>query len=834
MADLGDAANRLENDQERLTRGQRLLGDQAGQVVTALGQLQVNGERGGAALRSLIGQLEGATGRSREAAAVFENTARGMKIFLEGTIQTIQILLGEMLAPVIKGLVFILRQISSAFLILIRRSPTLARLLSFMALGMTVLLIVGGALILVLAGIAIFMTQLIPLVTGGAAALAGLAAAASALAPFILPAIVILGGFISVMVEMILFVSALVVAYEKNLGGLRDFVTDWVLDLTFQWEALADFFAHNNISVEIVEQLTDRNLLVGVLFIIGMVRRIEEVWEGMLDVFRPIGEGIVIVFEFILETVIFLIDTLEELLVSMGIPFAENLDFWRTMGHVLGVLVVIGVVALIAVMGALTAVVVMLGVMMLISLAPVILATAGFVGLILVVIQLVTWIKQAASAIGSFLLPIFESIGEAIPGIVDVVVGFFSSLFESIRVAVSGFAGRISASISSIFDRVSGAVSDFFGRIGAFFSAFAEVMGTIWARLSAADAPWRRNMMILVNFIDNTVITPIQKAFTSLVTFVEDEAITPLRQAFSAFVSWLSVNVGEPVVRFFTTLGIAIRNAFVFLAGIVINNLLRVVGFFNAVGTVIFTGLEIIGGFIRDQAVRIGGFFAGLGIAVVAGIASIGSAISEQAGNVATFFSNLWGGITTTINEFITNSIAPVGRRIVETITTGLSESWGSLLDFISVNLIEVRDLLPGSDAVTGPLSDITASGSALITTFQSGAEAMFPGLVSSFESGLGGVLETLGIGVTAEGAGGGAGGAPAASPLANLVSSIGDLIPGGGEGVAEAVRNVTVTIGDINVSVQEATPEEAERLADMIITRIRELEEGETEATFA
>jgi capsular polysaccharide biosynthesis protein len=42
------------------------------------------------------------------------------------------------------------------------------------------------------------------------------------------------------------------------------------------------------------------------------------------------------------------------------------------------------------------------------------------------------------------------------------------------------------------------------------------------------------------------------------------------------------------------------------------------------------------------------------------------------------------------------------------------------------------------------------------------------------------------------------------------------------------------VTFGDINISVQQATPEEAERLTSLIMSRLREEMDNETEVSFS
>jgi hypothetical protein len=556
--------------------------------VTALGALEHGSLRGGAAYRALVEEIDNSTGVSREAAPTFENTARGMRIFLAGTIQTIRILLGEMLAPAITGLLWLLRTISGAFLNLIRQSPALARVLSWLALGMTVLLITGGSLILMFSGIALFISTLIPLITMAGTAMAALSALAAVAAPLILPVLAGVGVAIAGIGAVIGFVIALIESYRRNLGGLADFVNGVVTDIKLIWDSLVFYFRENAISDAIIEQLQDRKLLGIVLWILGFTLRLEEIWRGLSEVVVPAVGLIVGAFEFLLKTVISLVSWFGELLKSMGIKFSADLTFWRVIGWVFGVLIVGAIIAVIAVVGALAIAFGVMAIAALIAFSPIILAFAAFAAIVFGIVTLVGWVIDTISMI------IEEGLGNVIR---DIGI-YFGGLWHWIS---SGFM------------------------------ALEEIVASFMA-----------------------------KAY-----------------------KW---------------------------------------------------GEDLVGGFLE-----------------------------------------------------------------------GIQSKWNDLVNWLSSSLTSITNLLPSSDAIEGPLSNLSGQGQAFVTTFQTGIEGAMPGFVSNLEAG---PLATAANVVTP----------PAGMPVE----------------AAPATKNVTINVEGINISVQQASPEEAERLADLIMLRLQELQETETEASFA
>lgn len=176
IIDMTAPMNRNLTDQRRMTLASTLFGPAASAVVTALRKFRLENLRGGPAIRELIRRLEQSQGVSRQAAATFENTARGLRVFITGTIQTILILLGETLAPVLRVIMTAIRAVLNQFLELIQASPVLRSLIGGLIVAFVVLSFVVGTALLALGGLGFMLAWWTPVIMGGVAALTAVAA----------------------------------------------------------------------------------------------------------------------------------------------------------------------------------------------------------------------------------------------------------------------------------------------------------------------------------------------------------------------------------------------------------------------------------------------------------------------------------------------------------------------------------------------------------------------------------------------------------------------------------------------------------------------------------
>ena len=81
------------------------------------------------------------------------------------------------------------------------------------------------------------------------------------------------------------------------------------------------------------------------------------------------------------------------------------------------------------------------------------------------------------------------------------------------------------------------------------------------------------------------------------------------------------------------------------------------------------------------------------------------------------------GGVIGYINGLV-SSFGSAGRALMNAFVSGVTAGINRAIAKVRAGLAKIRRLMPGSDAKEGPLSDITASGQALMTTFEKGIES--------------------------------------------------------------------------------------------------------------
>ena len=95
--------------------------------------------------------------------------------------------------------------------------------------------------------------------------------------------------------------------------------------------------------------------------------------------------------------------------------------------------------------------------------------------------------------------------------------------------------------------------------------------------------------------------------------------------------------------------------------------------------------------------------------------------------------------------EFFTSiDLSECGRAILNTLIDGIKSAASGLVDTVKGVFSDIRDMLPFSDAKTGPLSTLTLSGSRLITTLGEGVTQGAGGLLQKVGSALSGVKDTV------------------------------------------------------------------------------------------
>jgi len=194
---------------------------------------------------------------------------------------------------------------------------------------------------------------------------------------------------------------------------------------------------------------------------------------------------------------------------------------------------------------------------------------------------------------------------------------------------------------------------------------------------------------------------------------------------------------------------------------------------------------------------------------VIAAIAALGAAFAFVIYIVRKHWGSImdtivaWGGIVVDSFLWLVDKIKGIGQALWDGFIEGMKARFSAVKEALLSMVQWIRDLLPGSDAKMGPLSTLTASGQALVTTVQKGAEEVTPSFHRMFE----GSLRTVDNSLSERRA------APTASAQ---------------------TKNVYLTIENMNFKVEKASPEEVEEFAKKLVARMRDLLDDDNEVSFA
>jgi len=133
-------------------------------------------------------------------------------------------------------------------------------------------------------------------------------------------------------------------------------------------------------------------------------------------------------------------------------------------------------------------------------------------------------------------------------------------------------------------------------------------------------------------------------------------------------------------------------------------------------------------------------------VAVINAWETIKGAVSAGVAFVGNLANNFWlvikGGIDKALAWLngLWGTFQQSGRALWEAFTEGLKSVISKPVEVVKSGLAKIREMLPFSDAKTGPLSTLTRSGEAMVTTFQSGVEKKMGGLRKAVAAGLAGL----------------------------------------------------------------------------------------------
>ena len=290
--------------------------------------------------------------------------------------------------------------------------------------------------------------------------------------------------------------------------------------------------------------------------------------------------------------------------------------------------------------------------------------------------------------------------------------------------------GGIKGLVLSLWAAISAAGLAAFGAVkGASLSAFAAVRGAG----VAAYAGVRAAALATIAPIRAVYLAVAQHGVFGAMRLAAIGAFAGLKvAAIGAFAAVKAVAVGAFAAL--STVGLPVILAIVAAATILIAAWKPVSTFFVGLWTGVVGNLGLVGdafgrlldalgpvggavrdvfGFLRDAL----GWLANLLPDLTAEGESVGAGIVR--GMAAAIDA------ITAIVEFIRGiSLAEAGAALMRTLVDGIMSAAGWVTDAVKSALSDVRDLLPFSDARTGPLSRLTQSGRAIVTTIAEGVQS--------------------------------------------------------------------------------------------------------------
>jgi TP901 family phage tail tape measure protein len=151
-------------------------------------------------------------------------------------------------------------------------------------------------------------------------------------------------------------------------------------------------------------------------------------------------------------------------------------------------------------------------------------------------------------------------------------------------------------------------------------------------------------------------------------------------------------------------------------AYLIIKNWDAIADFFSWLWDQILGGISEFASYLWGKITGLGesiaGIFSNAWDNITSGIASFASSVWEKITGIGESISNFFGGI----------DLFECGSRILDTLIDGIISVASKVKDTISGIFETIRDLLPFSDAKEGPLSQLTLSGSRIMTTLAEGA----------------------------------------------------------------------------------------------------------------
>lgn len=328
------------SDEEGLTTLSGVFGQQAGSMISMLRQLSAKGIDAGGAIRNLITAVDDSEGAMERAEQAFLRTAKGIQKLIEGTNQTIGIILGKTVIPLFSVLLQQMKFLLDSFLKFVQANPMFAKALTVTAVALGVVATVAGAVALGL-GAVLFFTEIL------GPAMAKLGGFAGALAKGLTAVQLALGPLAIVAGATLLVFAGLFGAFKlwdhiwtTTTDGVAMTIRQFFQDVKLVAQGVVEWWNGKGgpNSLKLFEELKKRGLEGFVGAILQFKKRLEiifgGIWKGMKQIFFPVFA----IFRMVFNAVGFLIDRFGAMfrLFRTGDDMSNQIELMEKLGQVIG------------------------------------------------------------------------------------------------------------------------------------------------------------------------------------------------------------------------------------------------------------------------------------------------------------------------------------------------------------------------------------------------------------------------------------------------------------------------------------------------------------------
>lgn len=318
----------LGNQQARnlfmLTDGYEKYLAQSGQTFKNLGELEK--------------EIGAANGEARDAQAAFLGTMEGKLQVLSGSIDLLKVTVFSTIKDAVKPFIDSVIEITNATTGWIKENPELAKTLARLTVGAMLFLGVLGSLFTMAGLMAGAMAIMNPLIAASGGSFTIAAAGAQFFKQVMKPMVASMLPAIGVMLQVAAVAGLVYVAYQENIGGLRDFVDGWASDLKTLASVIFPLLSGEGIDASTWNGLSERTQNLAI-YIVSLKNRLVDFAQGFWEGFWPVLGVWLKGFGFLIKVTLALVNVVGSLLgftAELTLTGKASIATWNTIGQVIG------------------------------------------------------------------------------------------------------------------------------------------------------------------------------------------------------------------------------------------------------------------------------------------------------------------------------------------------------------------------------------------------------------------------------------------------------------------------------------------------------------------